>query len=61
VPSLDVAVERVRTHGGVVIGPLELPDGVRVAACDDAQGAAFGLIEPGDASRLASGRALGAP
>jgi uncharacterized protein len=54
VPSLDVAVDRVRTLGGSVIGPIELPNGVRVSACDDAQGAAFGLIEPKDAARLAS-------
>lgn len=54
VPCLDVAVDRVRRHGGNVIGPLELPNGVRVAACDDAQGAAFGLVEPEDAARLAS-------
>ena len=52
VPSIDVAVDRVRTHGGKVIGPIELADGVRVAACDDAQGAAFGVIEPADAARL---------
>jgi hypothetical protein len=57
VPSLDVAVERVRTLGGSVIGPLELPDGVRVAACDDPQGAAFGIIEPKDAAVLADRRA----
>ena len=56
VPSLDVAVERVRTHGGIVIGPIELPNGVQVAACDDGQGAAFGLIEPEDATRLAKNR-----
>ncbi|WP_438028229.1 hypothetical protein [Sorangium sp. So ce233] len=36
VPSLDVAVDRVRRHGGIVIGPIELPNGVRVAAWDDA-------------------------
>jgi predicted enzyme related to lactoylglutathione lyase len=54
VPTLDVAVDRVRRHGGIVIGPIELPNGVRVAACDDAQGAAFGLVEPEDATRLAS-------
>lgn len=54
VPSLDVAVDRVRRHGGIVIGPIELPNDVRVAACDDAQGAAFGLVEPEDAARLAS-------
>ncbi|WP_438003319.1 hypothetical protein WME89_31045 [Sorangium sp. So ce321] len=54
VPSLDIAVDRVRRHGGIVIRPIELPNGVRVAACDDAQGAAFGLVEPEDAARLAS-------
>lgn len=45
VRSLEGALEQVRKHGGVAIGPLELPDGVRVAVCDDPQGAAFGLIE----------------
>ena len=53
VPSLDVAVERVRSLGGVVIGPIEISNGVRVAACDDVQGAAFGLIEPEAAAFLA--------
>lgn len=52
VRSLDVAVERVRAHGGLVIGPIALPNGVRIAACDDAQGAAFGLIESADAAIL---------
>ncbi|WP_437726961.1 hypothetical protein [Sorangium sp. So ce861] len=54
VSSLDVAVDRVRRHGGIVIGHIALPNVVRVAACDDAQGAAFGLVEPEDAARLAS-------
>ena len=45
VRSLDVAIERVQAHGGLVLGPIELPNGARVAACDDPQGAAFGLIE----------------
>jgi hypothetical protein len=57
VPSLDVAVQRVRAHGGIAVGPIELPNGVRVAACDDAQGAAFGVIEPSDAAKLATERA----
>ncbi|WP_437837001.1 hypothetical protein [Sorangium sp. So ce1153] len=35
----------MRRHGGIVIGPIELPIGVRVVACDDAQRAAFGLVE----------------
>ncbi|HET6585417.1 MAG TPA: VOC family protein [Nannocystaceae bacterium] len=55
VRSLDDALQRVRTHGGLVIGPLELPNGVRIAACDDAQGAAFGVIERDDAATLAKG------
>jgi predicted enzyme related to lactoylglutathione lyase len=25
---------------------MQLPDGARLAACDDPQGAAFGLLEP---------------
>jgi predicted enzyme related to lactoylglutathione lyase len=54
VRSLDVAVQRVRTHGGIVIGPIELANGVRIAACDDAQGAAFGVVERDDAAALAS-------
>jgi predicted enzyme related to lactoylglutathione lyase len=45
VPSLEIAVERVQTNGGIAIGPMDLPNGLRVAACDDPQGAAFGLIE----------------
>jgi len=60
VPSLDVAVHRVSKHGGIVIGPVGLPNGVRIAVCDDAQGAAFGVIEPEDAARLANERAHGA-
>ena len=55
VPSLEVAVARVRANGGAALGPLELPNGVRVAVCDDAQGAAFGVIEPNDAARLGTG------
>ena len=47
VPALDATIEHVRGQGGTVIGPLTLPNGTRVAACDDPQGAAFGLIEGG--------------
>lgn len=54
VPSLDRALQRVRAHAGLIIGPRTLPIGVRLAACDDPQGAAFGLIEFDDAARLAS-------
>lgn len=45
VPALDEALAIVRARGGVAIGPTVLPDGVRIAAGEDAQGAAFGLIE----------------
>jgi len=45
VASITDAVTKVRERGGVVIGPSALPDGTRYAACDDPQGAAFGLME----------------
>jgi predicted enzyme related to lactoylglutathione lyase len=45
VPALELSLERVRARGGIVSGPMTLPNGVRLAACDDAQGAAFGLIQ----------------
>lgn len=61
VPSLGAAVHRVLAHGGKVIGPIVLPSGARVAACDDPQGAAFGLIEPGDAALLAANGGAGEP
>lgn len=57
VPSLDDAVQCVRAQGGIAVGPIELPNGVRVAACDDPQGAAFGVIEPNDVAVLAAERA----
>lgn len=45
VPSLDHALDAVRAGGGLVIGPFTLPNGNRIAVCDDAQGAAFALLE----------------
>jgi len=45
VPSLDRTLERVVARDGIVIGPITLPTGARIAACDDPQGAAFGVIE----------------
>lgn len=54
VPSLDRAVDQVKRRGGLVAGPLLLPNGVRVAACDDPQGAAFGIVEAVDAAKLAT-------
>jgi hypothetical protein len=44
VADLDGAIERVRGEGGLALGPITLPDGRRAAACDDPQGAAFGLL-----------------
>lgn len=49
VESLDTAVARVRELGGLVVGPSSFPDGSRFAACDDPQGAAFGLMEVAEA------------
>jgi predicted enzyme related to lactoylglutathione lyase len=43
VDALDRAVAAVRAAGGLVLGPFVLPDGDRLAVCDDAQGAAFAL------------------
>ena len=45
VTSLDRTLAEVRARGGKVIGPFVLPNAVRLAACDDPQGAAFGLME----------------
>ena len=45
VPALDAAVDRVRAGGGLVAATFELPDGRRIAVCDDPQGAAFALEE----------------
>jgi predicted enzyme related to lactoylglutathione lyase len=45
VESLDTAVAYVHQHGGTVIGPTKLPNSRRIAACEDPQGAAFGLLE----------------
>lgn len=43
--ALDAALAVVRAAGGLVIGPITLPSGARVAVCDDPQGAAFALCE----------------
>jgi predicted enzyme related to lactoylglutathione lyase len=46
VDALEPAVEAVREGGGVIVSPIfTLPDGDRLAVCDDAQGAAFCLRE----------------
>jgi predicted enzyme related to lactoylglutathione lyase len=43
VDSLDRAIDAVRAGGGYVVGPIALPNGERVAVCDDSQGAAFAM------------------
>lgn len=46
VTDLDATLERVRSGGGRAAGePMRAPDGARVAACEDPQGAAFALHE----------------
>jgi predicted enzyme related to lactoylglutathione lyase len=43
---LDATIERVRDHGGeVVVDPMEVPGGHRIAVCRDPQGGAFGLLQ----------------
>jgi predicted enzyme related to lactoylglutathione lyase len=43
VGALEPAMAAVRAAGGLVLDPLTLPNGARVAVCDDPQGAAFAL------------------
>ncbi len=43
VDDLDRAIATVRSENGIVLGPFVLPDGERIAVCDDPQGAAFAL------------------
>jgi uncharacterized protein len=42
--DLERAVAHVRIQRGTVIGPTSLPDGRRVAVCEDPQGAQFALM-----------------
>lgn len=46
VDDLDQAVAKVRAAGGSALPPTALPDGRRIAVCDDPQGAAFALMSP---------------
>ena len=46
VEDLDAALAKVRSLGGTVVEPRQLPSGERVAACEDPQGAAFALRAP---------------
>lgn len=43
VDSLDRSIAEVRSAGGLVLDPIQLPDGTRIAVCDDPQDAAFAL------------------
>ena len=46
VAELDDKLARVRARGGQVLGsPVVLPNGARIAPCQDPQGAAFGLFQ----------------
>jgi uncharacterized protein len=44
VPALEPALAEVGSRGGSSLGPFSLPNGDRVAVCDDPQGAAFALL-----------------
>lgn len=44
VPDVEAAAARVRALGGTAQGPFALPDGSWLSACEDPQGAAFGII-----------------
>jgi predicted enzyme related to lactoylglutathione lyase len=43
VADLDAVVDAVKSHGGLVAGVFDLPDGERLAVCDDPQGAFIGF------------------
>ena len=45
VAALEPALVTVRAAGGLALDPVTLPDGTRLAVCDDPQGAAFALQE----------------
>ncbi|HSY38440.1 MAG TPA: VOC family protein [Polyangia bacterium] len=45
VAALGPALAKVRAAGGLVLDPVTLPNGTRIAVCDDPQGAAFALQE----------------
>jgi len=53
-PDLDASVACVRDLGGLALRPETTADGHRVAACDDPQGAAFGLYETRAGTRRTS-------
>jgi predicted enzyme related to lactoylglutathione lyase len=46
-PDLNRTLAEVSAHGGRALAPVELPNAHRIAACEDPQGAAFGLVQRG--------------
>ena len=46
VSDLESTLGKVASRGGRALPPMLLPNGDRIAACEDAQGAAFGLVQP---------------
>jgi predicted enzyme related to lactoylglutathione lyase len=47
VPDLERTLAAVSERGGRALAPVVVPNGDRLAACEDPQGAAFGLLERG--------------
>jgi predicted enzyme related to lactoylglutathione lyase len=45
VVDLDDAITKVRANGGSALTPFVLPNGDRLAAAEDPQGAAFGILQ----------------
>jgi predicted enzyme related to lactoylglutathione lyase len=46
IADLDDAIAKLRANAGNSQSPIMLPNGNRIAACEDPQGAAFGLFQP---------------
>jgi predicted enzyme related to lactoylglutathione lyase len=44
VTDIEASLALVRAKGGTTLVPFNLPNGSRLAACEDPQGAAFGLV-----------------
>lgn len=47
VSDVEAAVERVVALGGTARDPVAMPDGTVLSACEDPQGAAFGIVRTG--------------
>jgi uncharacterized protein len=50
VDNLDTTLAKVTARGGLALPPVTLPNGDRLAACEDAQKAAFGVVQPAQAT-----------